>query len=142
MFPWNLMMAHFQIFIAAFFSAHTCIVGKVECAFPPPLHAGAPFSAYCLNRSVATCHKYGHTLTCRFHYPWSLRDEVTKVLIFDAKRSTGRVQLCTPRNNSFLNRHCGSPHVVACWMGNTDATVIDDQVHRLCFFLISRNNIG
>jgi len=81
----------------------------------------------------ATCHKYGHTLDCRFCFPFCVNLDEPDSPDFTGfaamrtrrgRRSRMRVTVEAPRNNENVNRHAAMPAVLCCWRGNMDQTCV------------------
>jgi len=77
-----------------------------------------------------TCHKYGHTLDCRFCFPFCVDLDATSANYTGLARLTSRMgrkhrvrnAVEAPRNNANANRHAAYPAILCCWRGNMDQT--------------------
>lgn len=79
-----------------------------------------------MHHCCPTCEKYGHECDCRFGFPLVLSGEV-KLETSTDPRGRVRSKVTTPRNNSWINRHCAQPQCVCAADGNTDASFIGDR---------------
>ena len=90
-----------------------------------------------------TCHKYGHTLDCRFCFPFCVDLNVNSPTYTGIARLTTRmgnkhrvrITVEAPRNNTNVNRHAAYPSVLCCWRGNTDQTCVQAQFRHYIVFV-------